>query len=92
MNELLSSGAIHKTKEDFVIAISDVASGGHVKPLLALPTCSKSLTPQFGDMCKALSAKFSIDVIATDGCSARRQFFNNQMKKIKDESDKMKWL
>ena len=39
-----------KTKEDLVIVIGNCGAGGHVTPLLSLPSCCKEETNQFSVM------------------------------------------
>ena len=88
IKDLLLSGAIHKTKEDLVIATGDVGDGGHVEPLLTLPTCSKSITPKFNEMFEAVIQKVKVDLVASDGAADRRQYFNSRMKIIQDNEMK----
>ena len=88
IKDLLLSGTLHKTKENLVVATGDVGDGGHINPVLTLPTCTKSVTPKFDEMFEAVLKKVLVDVVASDGAADRRQYFNGRMKVIKDNEMK----
>ena len=88
LKDLLQSRTIHKTKQNLVVAVGNVGYGGDIKPILTLPTCSKSVNPQFEKMLEAVIKKLSLDIVATDGDSSRRRFFNGRMKLVKDNEMK----
>ena len=71
-----------------VVAVGNVGYGGDIKPILTLPTCSKSVNPQFEKMFEAVIKKLSLDIVATDGDASRRRFFNGRMKLVKDNEMK----
>ena len=71
-----------------MVAVGNVGYGGDIKPILTLPTCSKSVNPQFEKMFEAVIKKLSLDIVATDGDASRRRFFNGRMKLVKDNEMK----
>ena len=48
-----------------MVAVGNVGYGGDIKPILTLPTCSKSVSPQFEKMFEAVIKKLSLDIVAT---------------------------
>ena len=54
LKNLLATENIHKTKEHLVVAIGTVGDGGHITPLLSLPSCCKDETDQFPIMLDAV--------------------------------------
>ena len=47
VQELLNTDSVHKTTDNLVVADGNVGNGGHIKPLLTLPSCCKSFNDQF---------------------------------------------
>ena len=86
--ELLNAGVIHKTKENLVVAVSEVGDGGNVTPILSLPLCCKTDNEQFTKMIEAVSQNLQVDVFATDGDAMRRRVFNSMMKPINNSGVK----
>ena len=85
LQNLLDTKEVHKTKEDLVIAIGNCGAGGHVTPLLSLPSCCKEETNQFSVMINAVCKQTKVDVFATKGDATRRRVFCGMMKPIKDK-------
>ena len=76
---------VHKTKEDLVIAIGNCGAGGHVTPLLSLPSCCKEETNQFSVMINAICNQTKVDVFVTDGDATRIRVFCGMIKPIRDK-------
>ena len=73
LHNLLNTKEVHKTKEDLVIVIGNCGDGGHVTPLLSLPSCCKEETNQFSVMINAVCNQTKVHVFATDGDATRRR-------------------
>ena len=87
---LIKAGTCHKTKESLVVALGEVANGGHTAPFLSLPSCCKSESDEFVKMIESIFRNLKCDVVATDGDAMRRKTFCKMSKPVKDLQVKKK--
>ena len=87
---LIEAGTVHLTKETLVVFIGEVGNGAHVDPILTLPSCCKTESPEFDKMISSIFKNVECDILATDGDPMRRKTFCRMSKPIHDQQVKAK--